>query len=128
MRFSARRHDLIVSNIANFSTPNYQPRDVSAAGFQEALGEAIADRRAHNGGVSGDLGFDGTDEVERGADGGLTLHPETPSSNVLFHDRNNRDLERTMQDLVENAGMFRLASQLFQKHQQMMRSAISERV
>lgn len=128
MRFSARRHDLIVSNIANLSTPNYQPKDVSPKDFQAALGEAIDERRGRNGGVSGDLAFDGTAEAKRDSTGRLTLRPDTPSGNVLFHDRNNRDLERTMQALVENAGVFRVASQYFQKHHQTMRLAISERV
>lgn len=128
LRFSGQRHQLITSNIANLTTPGYQPRDVSPGAFREALGDAINARREQTGGQRGALEMRDSREVKQGPDGGYVLRPETPSGNVLFHDRNDRDLERTMQSLVENASVFRAASQFIQKHQQMMRIAISERV
>lgn len=77
--------------------------------------------------MGGELRWKETREVSRDGAGRLRLTPETPSGNVLFHDRNNRDLERTMQALAENAAAFRLATGLLRTRVQQMRNAIAER-
>lgn len=127
MQFTAQRQRLLASNVANLSTPDYRPVDVDPAGFQRSLREAVEQRRAQTGGMHGALGVGRSREVELRADGGMTLRPETPSGNVLFHDRNNRDLERTMQQMVENATAFRVASDLLRTRGEVLRAAISER-
>jgi flagellar basal-body rod protein FlgB len=108
IRFAGARHTVIAHNVANLETPGYQPRDVDPHAFQSALADAIEARRAgetgSRGGAHGGLGLESTREIEIGADGRMRLDPRTSSGNILFHDRNNRDLERTMQSLVENAG------------------------
>ena len=53
--------------------------------------------------------------------------PEAAGDNLMFHDGNDRNLERVMQDLAENALAFRLASELFRKEHDILRSAIRER-
>jgi flagellar basal-body rod protein FlgB len=58
----------------------------------------------------------------------LGLVPRTPSRNILFHDRNNRDLERTMQALAENTGAFRVSIDLLRSRYQAIHAAIGERV
>lgn len=127
LRFAAGRQTLLAHNIANIDTPDFRPMDVSTADFQRALGEAIDARRAR-GLDEGDLPFENTREVARHADGTLTLTPRTGSGSILFHDRNNRDLERMMQDLAENVGAFRVASDLLRHRFEHLRSAIGERV
>jgi flagellar basal-body rod protein FlgB len=131
MRFAAGRHRLIAHNIANISTPDFRPMDVSVTDFQRELGEAI-DRRRESGptgpAAASDLVLKNTRELRRGADGRLELRPATPSGGILFHDRNNRDAERMLQDLVENATVFRVASDLLKNRYQLLNSAISERV
>ncbi|MCC5786555.1 MAG: hypothetical protein JJU33_07640 [Phycisphaerales bacterium] len=126
MRFSARRQELIAHNVANINTPKFQPRDVSVADFQQTLGKAIDERRTRTGGAQGKLHFGRSDEVVRDADGRLHLRPKTPSGNILFHDRNDRDLERLMQAQAENAGVFRAAADLYRHQGEMIRSAIRE--
>ena len=128
IRFAGARHTLITHNIANLETPNFQPLDVDPASFQAKLAEAVDDRRNVNGGVSGGLEFASTREVEVLSGGRLVLNPRTSSGNILMHDRNNRDLERTMQALVENASMFRVATDLLRSRTTMLRNAMSERV
>ena len=128
MRFAAARHPLILNNIANLSTPDYRPMDVSVEGFQKALRQAIDERRTANGGQSGSLPLSDSREVGVLADGRLALRPSTPSDNILFHDRNNRDLERTMQSLVENSTVFRVSTELIKNRFDLLRSAIAERV
>lgn len=126
-QFAARRHELITHNIANLSTPNFQPLDVSTANFQQSLGDAIDRRRQRFGGSRGPLEFEGTSEVKISGDR-LHLTPATASGNVLFHDRNNRDLERSMQSLVENLAVFRLATDLMKSRMDLLNSAIRESI
>jgi flagellar basal-body rod protein FlgB len=127
-QFAARRQDLLAHNIANLSTPNFIPQDVSTEDFQESLKDAVDQRRDATGGVRGDLPLAGTREVDIHRDGRLTLNPSTPGDNILFHDRNNRDLERMMQDLVENITAFRVAGDILRNRIALMQSAIAERV
>lgn len=129
LRFAGSRQRILAHNVANFDTPNFQPADVSTSGFQSALREAVQRRRESTGGEHGHLDWRDTGEVRvaRGASGTIELSPETSSGNILFHDRNNRDLERTMQDLVENATVFRTAADLMRGRAELLRQAMSER-
>jgi flagellar basal-body rod protein FlgB len=132
IRFAGARHTVIAHNIANLETPDFQPRDVDPHAFQATLAEAIDARRTGatgvKGGGHGELAMDATREVERLADGSLRLNPRTSTGNILFHDRNNRDLERTMQSLVENASVFRVATDLYRNRTTLLRDAMAERV
>lgn len=128
MRFAGERQRLIAHNIANLETPNFRPADVSPRAFQKLLQGAISERRKSTGGGHGGLHWKGTREIERDGGSGLRLDPRTPTGNILFHDRNNRDLERTMQSMVENASAYRVASELMRSRVALLGSAISERV
>lgn len=128
MRFAAQRQRLIAHNIANIDTPNFVQKDVSVGAFTETLERAIRDRRARTGGMHGDLEWDDTRELGHGPMGGLVLTPETPGGGVLFHDRNNRDIERLMQALAETTGAFRVASDLYRNQRNLIDMAISQRV
>lgn len=127
LEFAGQRHRLLSHNIANMDTPDFRPLDVSTRGFQQALARAVEDRRARTGGAHGTLPLESTDEVQVSRSR-LTLTPRTPSGNILYHDRNNRDLERMMQDLAENTLMFRTASDLLRREHELIRTAISQRV
>ena len=125
--FAGQRQRIIANNIANIDTPGYQGRDVDPRDFQKMLSEAIEERRSDTGGSFGDLEFDGSDQVQmRG--GQMILNPQTPTAGVLFHDRNQRDLERLMQQLVENATTFRVAADLMRQNTNQLNLAIAQRV
>jgi len=126
MRFAGARNRILAHNIANLDTPNFQPMDVSTSGFQQQLRQAVDDRRARTGG-QGELNLQATREVQAGAGGALQLRPRTPGTNILFHDRNNRDLEKTVQDLVENVGVFRISADLLRGKYESLRLAMTER-
>ncbi len=128
MQFAARRQTLIQHNIANLSTPGFQTQDVSIAAFQRQLAGAVQERRDRYGGQRGALDLGNSTEIETDRNGSLRLIPGSRGRNLMFHDRNNRDAERLMQDLVENAGAFRVASDLLRSRMAMLRTAISERV
>lgn len=134
LQFTAQRQRLLASNIANLTTPDYIPLDVSTSAFQGVLREAVERRRAAGGSVAagatqldGGLPLRETAELKLDPAGQLVLRPTTPSGNILFQDRNNRDLERSMQALVENATAFRVASDLLRNRMDTIRAAISER-
>ena len=122
VQFAGQRHRLIVNNIANLDTPGFRPADVSVRGFQEQLGEAIDEGRQTGRAAQPP----DSSEVEFRS-GGLQLHPEPAGENILFHDDNDRDLDRTMQDLVENFMTFRAASELMRSRFDLINSAIAER-
>lgn len=128
LRFSGGRQRVIAHNLANIATPNFVPVDVSVAGFQAELRDAIAERRDRTGGTHGMLRLDRTREVRQAPDGRLVLKPDTHSGGILGHDRNSVDLERTLQDMVENASMHRVAADLMRKQMQQLHTAISQRV
>ena len=127
VRFSGARQRIIAHNIANLDTPDFRPLDVSPTEFQKALGNAVDARRAGSGEAS-ELPVHGTDQVRVAADGTMTLTPGTPSGNILFHDRNNRDLEGLMAQQAENVGVFRTSIELLRSRYGIMQAAISERV
>lgn len=128
LSFAGQRQRIISHNIANIDTPDFRQVDVSVSGFQKALSEAVNERRARTGGQQGDLVLNETNELTTGPSGALILRPKTNGRGILAHDRNNRDLETLMKDLVENAATFRLASDLLRSRFDLLRSAIAERV
>lgn len=129
MRFAAQRQRLIAGNIANIATPGYQQTDVDPKSFQRVLADATQRRRAATGGHQGELNWRENDEIRRGPRSGeLVLSPATPSGNILYHDRGNRDVERLMQAQAENAVMFRVAVDMLRSRFQLLQNAMSERV
>ncbi len=127
LEFAGQRHRVIVNNIANLDTPGFRPVDVSVRAFQDQLGEAVDARRERHGLAGGRLNLENSPQVEFDRIG-VTLHPEPIGANILFHDGNDRDLERTMQDLAENFMTFRLAVDLLRSRFDLINTAIRERI
>lgn len=128
LKFAAQRQPIIAGNIANIDTPNHLQADVSPAAFQAQLRRAIEARRERSAGQSGALELGRSAEVRQDAHGDLILSPMTPSGNILFHDRNNRDLERLMQDQTENLSVFRVSAELLRSRFEIIRTAAADRV
>lgn len=127
IQFSGARHRVIVNNIANMSTPGYQTQDVSVDAFQAQLADALEAKRSGKSKSETGLELKDSDEVTF-SKSGLVLNPKQSGENILFHDGNDRDLERTMQDLVENFTVFRTAAQLLRNRYELINTAIRERV
>ncbi len=127
LQFAGARQKVLAHNIANMETPDFQPMDLSTRDFQHALAAAAEDRRQCGGGQRGELNIADTDEVHVAANGALEVTPQTPSGNILYHDRNNRDLERMMQDLAENALTYRATADFIRREHELLRSAIAQR-
>jgi flagellar basal-body rod protein FlgB len=128
VRFTAQRQQLLAHNIANLDTPDFIPLDVSPRSFQAALRKAVEDRRASASPDADQVAEFETREIRRNSANQLILRPGTPTGNILYHDRNNRDLESQMKDLAENGMAFRIAADLMRREMDVLRVAISQRV
>ena len=126
IQFTATRHRLLTHNIANLSTPYFRPRDLDPRQFQARLGEAV-DRRRRRPGDQGPLELRDTPQMRFHKDG-IELRPGATNEGILFHDRNNRDLDRIMQDLAENTLAHNAAIELMKSEFDILRTAIAERV
>lgn len=127
VQFTQARHRVLTDNIANLSTPYFKPRDLSPASFQATLRDAIDQRRTRPNPTAGPLALRDTDEL-RFERAGLGAHPKPSHQGILFHDQNNRDLERTMQHLAENTLMHNTAIEVMRNEFSIMLTAIRERV
>ncbi|MEX0744250.1 MAG: hypothetical protein WD118_01500 [Phycisphaeraceae bacterium] len=127
VQFTGERHRLLSHNIANLSTPHFRPRDVEPGEFQSALRQAQADRRSSGTPHVGQLEMRDTRNMSFRRDG-IDVRARDSNRNILFHDRNNRDLERTMQDLAENTLAHNTGIELLKNQFEMLKLAIRERV
>jgi flagellar basal-body rod protein FlgB len=128
LAFAGARQRILTHNIANIDTPDFRPTDLSVQGFRAALSQAVDRRRAAHGGEVGTLNMARTNEIEPLAGGRVRFKPRTNSPGVLYHDRNNRDVERLMQGLAENGLAYRVAGDLWRRQNDLLRTAISQRV
>ena len=128
-RFSAARQRLIADNVANLDTPGYRPLDADPKAFQEQIGRAIDARRSNSEAVgSGPLTLQNRGPMRQLRDGEVVLDPAALNENLMFHDKNDRNLERIMQDVSENLLAFKAATQLMRNRFRMIEMAISERI
>ena len=127
MTFAGQRHRLLVNNIANLSTPNYLPKDVDPKAFEAELARAIEERNGFSGGKGKEpLPLQDTKDVHF-TGSSLILDPKPVHQGILFHDQNDRNLERSMQSLVENVMVYRQSAELLQSRFNMMQNVIRER-
>ncbi|MFA9478642.1 flagellar basal body rod protein FlgB [Phycisphaerales bacterium AB-hyl4] len=127
VQFTGERHRMLTDNIANLSTPNFRPRDVDPGEFRSALRQAQDQRRDSKTPNAGRLEMRNTRNMTFQRDG-IDTRPRAMNRNILFHDRNNRDLERTMQDLAENTLAHNVGIELLKNEFDMLKIAIRERM
>lgn len=136
IQFTSARHGVIANNIANIETPGFRPSDLSTNDFQASLAEAIANRQtALRSGVGidrvtasdGGLQMSAADSFRLGANG-LEATPVPMDDGILFHDGNDRNLERILQGMTENLLMFRFAATMVRRHFNGIDTAIRERL
>ncbi len=129
LKFAGKRQKIIAHNIANIDTPGFQMKNADPRAFQKMLGDAIDQRREKNGGAFGALEWKETKEIRRvGRSNDFELNPTTSSGGILHHDQNDRDLERMMQEMVENATAYRVAADLLRSQRNQLQNAIAQRV
>ena len=127
LQFTQARQTVMADNIANLSTPYFKPRDLSPESFQKALGEAIDRRRNRPNPVAGPMEMRDTRQLDFSRDG-VTVKAQPLNENILFHDENNRDLDRMMQRLAENTMVHNTAIELMRSELALLETAIRERM
>lgn len=127
VQFTGARQQLIAHNIANLSTPFYKPVDLDPAKFQAQLRDALDQRSRKPNPMRRPLELRSDRQVHV-RHGRMSFRPQQKNENILFHDENNRDVERTMQDLVENTLAHRTSIELLKSEFDLLKTAIRERV
>lgn len=114
LQFAETRKKLLDENLANVDTPGYRYKDLSESKFIAQLRERAAQRDRS---APGSVGFD---------DIGSDL--ESPAAGILFHDQNNRSMEKLMSDMSKNGMQYTMAIELLKKQYSQMEMALRERV
>lgn len=126
LSFTEQRHQVLLENIANVSTPGYVQKDLSVAGFQAALRQAVEARR---GSIEGSYEPRSTAEVMfEGGGSRVRAHAAEAPMSVAFHDRGIRSMEYLMSEMGDNALAHNLTAQLLRGKYESISKAISMRV
>lgn len=118
--FTEARHEVLVDNVANLDTPGYRMRDLSVPEFQRRLKAALADRTA---GARSSLAWQG---ARRGDDPFEAV--AATRQHIVFHDGNNRSIERQVVELTKNGMLHNMAVEILASQYHLLQAAISERV
>jgi len=125
VNFTEQRHELILENVANVSTPGYVQKDVNPRDFQQALADAATKRRQT---FNGRIDPASTDTVEFVSDSStLRLKPQ-PVTTTAFHDGGVRSMEQLMTNLADNAQAHNLAATMLRSRYDGISKAISMKV
>jgi len=103
---TAARHEVLANNIANIDTPGYKVRDLDVSAFQKHLKQAIAQGRSAGTGAAGQTKTD--------------FHQY-----LLFHDGNNRSIEKQMTAMAKNGMTNKIAVELLRTRYQLLDRAIA---
>ena len=123
LNFTEQRHQLILGNIANISTPGYVQKDVSVQDFQRAM-QAAVEQRQRTGNNSSSP--EDTATVAFEPDGSnVALKPQPVVRNTPFHDRGVRSIEDLMGQMADNAMAHNTVAQLLKGRYDMLAKAIS---
>jgi len=126
MSFTEQRHDVLLADIANASTPGYVQKDISVAEFQGALRDAVKRQgESLNGTYEPNSGE--TVAFEPGSST-VTAKPTDTVNGVAFHDRGVRNMEYLMSQMADNALAHNVTAQLLKGRYDQMARAISMKV
>jgi flagellar basal-body rod protein FlgB len=101
MKFTEERHSVLANNVSNFDTVGYKMQDLPVSEFNAALQEAVV-RRESKGGC-GPLELNSTRHFQWDSSGRMQTTPiELTDNNILFHDENNRFVEKQMSEMAKN--------------------------
>ena len=112
LEFTDARQNILAEDVANVSTPNYQSKDLSFAGFQKMLRERVERR-----GAGDDASFND-----------ISAAIQHPNGGILFHDGNNRSMEQLMSDNAQNALTHNMAVEMLRRQFQTLDMALREKL
>jgi len=127
MEFTEARHEVLANNVSNFDTVGYKVKDLPADEFFAELRQAV-ERRA-NSGAGSQLELHATKHYSWDSDGKLQARPEEiEDNNILFHDENNRFVEKQMTTMSKNALLHNVAAELLRMQYEGLQTAIRGRL
>lgn len=127
VQFTEARQGVLAHNIANLSTAGFRPKDLDVDAFRKTLGKAIDKRRNDGHPHFRPLPLSDTNQLTFHASR-LDATAEPLDENVMFHDGNNRDLDRLMQDVAENQLAHDFGIAMLRNQFEQLRVAIRENV
>lgn len=113
--YSARKQQVITSNLANSETPGYRAKELNFSDlFQQELesGENLRTTRENH--------------IERGPTLVREAEVEERANDSLGRDGNNVDLDREMTQLAQNVLKFSVVSRLYQQKIQLIKYSLRE--
>ncbi|NLE29447.1 MAG: hypothetical protein GX629_07255 [Phycisphaerae bacterium] len=111
IRFTESRHKILVNNMANIDTPGYVMQDLDVSKFQQDLKKAIEHKTL--------ACTQSTQPASAKTDYNQYL---------LFHDRNNRSVEKQVSQMTQNTLTHNVAVELLRNRYNLLEKAISLRV
>ena len=127
MSFTEARHEVLANNISNFDTVGYKAKDLDTDGFFETLLQAVDRRDGRGAGAA--LEMRSSKHLKWDRSGRLHAKPiEIKNNNILFHDDNNRFVEKQLSDLAQNSLLHNVTAELLRGQYNSMQTAIRERL
>lgn len=125
LSFARQRHEMLINNVANVSTPNYRAADLSEEDFQKALEEAIQGRSTG----ACPLVIGTGRSLRSSADGSLEAVPVRGGvSGVVRADGNDVSLDVEMSKQLKNALGSQIMARLLATKFRMLAQAMRERL
>ncbi len=127
LSFTQQRQEVLANNISNLDTVGYKAKDLPAEKFFAALNEAV--ERREKGGAGARLEIRSTGGISVDSADSMTIQPiEIEDSNILFHDENNRFIEKQMSEMSQNALLHNLATEMLRAKYGGLQTAIRGRL
>jgi flagellar basal-body rod protein FlgB len=129
--FAERRHSILAGNLANMDTPGYKTRDLSVSDFQESLQQMLVAERAPPSPLSpGEAvphspGGKGSPSIAREQ---AIQEVRDASTQILYHDGSNDNLETQITEIAKNQTMHSTAIAILKSQYRTLQMAISGNV
>jgi flagellar basal-body rod protein FlgB len=120
--FTEQRHNVLLEDIANVSTPDYVQKDVSVDEFQKSLRKAVAQQRASANDAYNPESTDTVDFVPGSSV--IQAKPKETVNSIAFHDRGVRNMEYLMSNMADNAMAHNIVSQMLKNRYDILNKAI----
>ena len=127
MNFTEARQAVLADNVSNFDTVGYRVKDLPKHEFLAALNQAV--QRRDRQGADAALEMKDTRNLHWDRQGRLQAQPvELRENNILFHDDNNRFVEKQMTEMSKNAILHNVSVELLRGQYNGLQSAIRGRL
>ncbi len=123
VNFRSSRQEVLADNISNFDTVGYKMKDLDTETFFANLDKAV-EKRSHRG-VGAPLDMRSSRNLSWDRQGRMEARKiPLRDNNILFHDRNNRSVEKQMSQMAKNFMQFNIARELLTQQYGQLKMAI----